>query len=306
LITCKQILLLVSLELVQISALAAGQCPPPGYGLPELFDIKRSGFVVGDDQERNALAIGLLACLANPDPAVRDGVVYEGIAHWLRDDSPSRRTIDSLFAGLMEQISAGPDSNGFRQPFAALILSEVARTDRMAETLTDAKREKLVEAAAGYLSGVRDYRGFSEAEGWRHGVAHGSDLVLQLVLNPHIDADQVQRLVAAVFSQVAPDGELFYHYGEPERLARATFYAWRRDVVGHSAWAEWFEAVSSPQPLEGWQASFSSQAGLAKRHNTLAFLLVMHLYATAAENEQGRYEELDNMVMQAIDRVTGG
>ena len=27
-------------------------------------------------------------------------------------------------------------------------------------------------AAAAYLSGVRDYRGYDETAGWRHGVAH--------------------------------------------------------------------------------------------------------------------------------------
>jgi hypothetical protein len=51
---------------------------------------------------------------------------------------------------------------------------------------------------------VRDYRGFDTAEGWRHGVAHGADLALQLVLNPAVDKPQIERLLAAVGRQVAP------------------------------------------------------------------------------------------------------
>ena len=70
-----------------------------------------------------------------------------------------------------------------------------------------------------------------------------------------------------------------------------------------SAWVEWFAAISNAQPLDNWRAAFSSQAGLAKRHNTLAFLLAMYFYATSATEPQGG--ALDKMVMHAIKRVMG-
>ena len=77
--------------------------------------------------------------------------------------------------GLLEQLQAADDAAGFRKPFAALALSEVARSDRVEPVFTGEQREQLVAAAAAYLGGVRDYRGFSETEGWRHGVAHNGD-----------------------------------------------------------------------------------------------------------------------------------
>jgi hypothetical protein len=222
----------------------------------------------------------------------------------LRNRKLSAETIDRLFTRLAGQIKSEPDPGGFRQPFAALLLSEVARTDRFDPTLTVRRREELVTLAADYLTAVRDYRGFSATEGWRHSVAHGSDLVLQLVLDPNIGAPQIRRLMAAVASQVAPAGVTFYHFGEPERLARAVFHAWRRGVVEDADWAEWFDAISDARPFASWQAVFSSQPGLAKRHNTLAFLLAMHFYATnTAEPQDGA---LDKLVMQAITRVMNG
>ena len=45
------------------------------------------------------------------------------------------------------------DTNGFQQPFAALVLSEVARTDRIDPWMTPAMRSELVTAAATYLAG---------------------------------------------------------------------------------------------------------------------------------------------------------
>jgi hypothetical protein len=205
---------------------------------------------------------------------------------------------------LLVQLGDAGDTQGFQQPFAALVLSEVARTDRIDPWMTPAMRSELVTAAATYLAGVRDYRGFSETGGWRHGVAHGSDLVLQLVLNPNVDAGQIEMLMNAVKVQVAPPGAVFYVYGEPGRLARAVFYAYARGALDEAVWTAWFDRVSNPAPLADWNGAFTSQAGLAKRHNTLGFLMAMHLNAGFGEGEQA--EQLDALVMQAITRVLGG
>jgi len=273
-------------------------CPPAGYDKPALQQIRQSGFEVADDAKRNSLALALLACVADPDPELRDGVAFEGIASWLRAEKLTPETYQSLFPALMLQLQAAPDSAGFRQPFAALILSEVARVDRLQGWLGPDQREQMVQAAAEYLGGVRDYRGFSETEGWRHGVGHGADLALQLVLNDNVHASQVENLLEAVSTQVAPAGEIFYIYGEPMRLARVVYYAHRRDVLPAGFWEGWFQGIAEATPLQDWSEAFGSQLGLARRHNTLAFLLAMHLNATAADDEQGK--ALDQWVMQAL------
>jgi hypothetical protein len=267
------------------------------------LELRRGGFVIDDAAQRNALALGMMACLADPDPAIRDGVAFEATSTWLRGKSLAPETINALYANLLLQISSTADASGFQQPFAALMLAEVARTDRIDNTFTPDMRNKLVEVAANYLASVRDYRGFSETEGWRHGVAHGADLVLQLVLNPNIEGAQIERLMNAVATQIAPKGEVFYIYGEPGRLARAVFYAWTRETVTPAFWQAWFTGIENPAPMKNWTEAFTSQSDLARRHNTMAFLLALHFNATAA-GEQA--EPLDALVMQALSRVKGG
>lgn len=276
-------------------------CPPQGYSKESLLELRQKGFELADEEARNALARGLLACVAEPDPELRDGVAFEGISTWLRASQLTAETYQVLYSGLLLQLQAAPDRAGFRQPFAALTLAEVARVDRLQPSLSLDQREQLVTAAADYLSAVKDYRGFSASDGWRHGVAHGADLALQLVLNEAVDAEQLKALLAAVGRQVSPMGETFYIYGEPGRLARVVFYAHRRDLLATEYWQEWFAGVASPAPLPAWSEAFSSQAGLAKRHNTLAFFLAMHFNATAAEDEKGK--ELDQWVMQALAQL---
>lgn len=279
----------------------AASCPPAGYSRDSLLELKAHGFEIQDASMRDKLALGLTACTGEPDPAIRDGVAYEALAGWMRGGLLSSGTVDAIGTELLGQLAAPEDPEGFRKPFAALILSEVARTDRIEPSFTAARREELVQAASDYLSGVRDYRGFSETEGWRHGVAHGADLALQLVLNPNIEAGQVQRLLDAVASQVAPSGEHFYIYGEPGRLARPVFYAFRRGDISQETWRVWFDRLADPAPMDSWSESWSSQAGLAKRHNTTAFLRA--IYVAADTSEEARAAELTQLALGAMSRT---
>lgn len=283
--------------------LARGTCPPATHSLAELLALRESGFTLSDAEAPDALAIALLACVGDPDPRIRDGVVYEGLATWLRAGLLQESTRTALLSGLLDRLGR-EDPEGFLRPFAALDLAEVARSDRIAPWMSGAARRQLVSAARDYLSSVRDYRGFSESEGWRHGVAHGSDLALQLVLNPALEPGQVESLLNAVADQVAPDGEVFYVYGEPGRLARPVLFARLRGDVPDSAWNAWFGRIASPGPLAAWNAAFASQAGLARRHNTLAFLSA--LYLGAASGEEPRDDGFIQSIEQAINAVSGG
>ena len=265
------------LILCAMPLLAQADCPPDGWQRSDLDALKATGFTVGDADERQALALGLVDCLGDADPTLRDGLVYEGLATWLRSGALDADTRQALLEGLLPLIApdAG-DAAGFRAPFAALVLSEVARTDRIAAWMTPEQRESLLDAGAAYLASVDDYRGFDADEGWRHGVAHGADLLMQLALNPALDREQLDRVLAAVATQVAPAGEHAYVYGEPERLARPVIFVLKRGLHDDAAWSAWLQGVVAPAPMADWSGAFASQAGLAKRHNTRAFLLALY------------------------------
>jgi hypothetical protein len=171
-----------------------------------------------------------------------------------------------------------PDPAGVQRPFAALTLAEVVRFDRIDKFMTDAQLQQLVDASTRYLQSIRDYRGFDEREGWRHAVAHSSDVMLQLAVNPRTSKAQLDQMLAAIATQVAPPGEHFYAYGEGDRLAQAVFYIAKRKLHAADEWRKWFEQVSAPAPLKSWQDAWTSQAGIAKHQNTMQFLSMLYLY----------------------------
>jgi hypothetical protein len=280
-----------------IHAGAGAACPPEAMSGSELAGLRGAKWAVADHARRQALAIGMLACLADPDPALRDDVGFESLQTWMRAQQLEPATMQALRAALQARLTA-TDSTGFAQPFAALALAEVARADRIKPYLSEAERGALVRAATGYLAGVRDYRGYDEKEGWRHGVAHGADLMLQLALNPALGKPEHMAMLAAIASQLSKPGTQvpahFYRYGEGERLMAPVFYLAHRNTLAGADWEAWFAALA-PAPGQ-------SQTTLAYRHNLKGFLYP--LYASLADSgNQAQRARLLAIVTKALKQL---
>jgi len=199
---------------------------------------KYSGFATVDAENRNRRAFELIDCLDNPDPIRRDEIAFGALSTWMRGKKLAPETLRPLTQRLLQQLD-GADAQGFRKPFAALVLSEVARTDRAQPWMTADERTRMADAATAYLHSVRDYRGYIDGEGWRHGVAHGADWAMQLALNKSLPPANVMSLLAAVGTQVMPADGHAYAFGEPGRLARPVAYAVARGDIEPAATDAW-------------------------------------------------------------------
>jgi len=289
-------LLILAGGLLSASPARAGDdCPPEGADAASLQLLKRQGFVVEDAATRNALALGLLACLSSPDPLLRDGIAYEALTAWLRGDKLDagmrRQLCDRLYAMLQDV-----DEAGFRRPFSALALSEVARTDRIAQWMTPEERAAMVEAAAQYLTSIRDYRGYDNVQGWRHGIAHGSDWLMQLAMNPALQRAQLDVILGAVAAQAVPQSAHAYIYGEPGRLARPVLHVARRGVLTEAEWTAWFAAL--PGKIGDPSKAYADTAWLACRHDLLAFLTA--ILVESDQSQDGQVKALKAPVVMAL------
>jgi hypothetical protein len=246
-----------------------------------LVEWRSNGF---ETDRLDEAVLQLAGCLAQSDPFLRDSVGYEGLATLLRSGRVSEATRRALLQRLTATLKA-PDEPGFARPFAALALSEVARTDRIESFLVPAERAAVVVAATDYLKSVKDYRGFDDETGWRHGVAHGADLVLQLVLNGEVSGEQLQTMMGAVAYQVIPRAPHAYVFGEPQRLARPVLYAAARGSLLPAFWSDWFATLSDPAPLAQWQDAFHSERDLVRLHNLRAFVLSVFAEAVMSDDE---------------------
>ncbi len=270
-----------------VHGLAAAACPPAGTARGQLHELRAATWEVADDASRQRLALGLLDCLADPDPVLRDEIAFTALSSWMRAQKLDLPTLGRIRAAGLAALKQ-PDAAGFAQPFAALVLAEVARTDRIKPWMSEPERAELVQAGTAYLAGVRDYRGYDGKEGWRHGVAHAADLMLQLSLNPALGKSGQTMILSAVAAQLsdasAHSPAHFFIYGEGERLMAPVFYLARRTQLDAADWNAWFSALA-PAPAAG---AAVTQARLAQRHNLKGFLMPLSISLAASQDEAQR------------------
>jgi hypothetical protein len=153
--------------------------------------------------------------------------------------------------------------------------------------LADAKRRAslaldLVARLGSTDPAVRDGIAFEALAAWMRGKQLSAATVgamLQLAVNPRTSKAQLDQMLGAIATQIAPAGEHFYVYGEGDRLAQAVFYIAKRKLHTADEWRKWFEQVAAPAPLAKWADAWTSQRGLAKHHNTWGFVTALYVYA---------------------------
>ena len=239
---------------------------------------------------RHDYALRLADCLGHPDPSIRDRLAFEELSRMMRAGELAASTMTQLRRELLAR-ALSPAGTATLRSFAALTLSEIARTDRIKPWMTAAERDEMVSGAASFLSGITNYAAFSDISGFVHAVAHGADFAMQLALNPAVTKTELDRLLSAISAQVAPkDTGVAYWAGEPDRLARAVVVIAQRKLHSDAEWKAWFDRVMNPEPLSAWDKAFSSEAGIRKHHNVRAFLL--SVLATAMTTDDPGVKQL--------------
>ena len=262
-------------------------CRIDGYDKNGLMALRQVEYKINAPAQLDRLALEMLPCLSDPDPDLRDKFAYEGYVNFLRKDRLSDATLQSLRTRLVENLSSETEVvYGVKKSFAALVLAELARQDRLKETLTPEERQQLLDAATDYMRGIEDYRGYDANIGWRHGVAHAADLLMQLSLNEALSGPHQKQIRDAIRSQINPKETHFYIYGEPDRLARPILYLALKGAFNDQDWGEWMQQLADPAPFKNWSEVYQSQEGLAKLHNTKAFANAIYVNAVNSGNEK--------------------
>ena len=263
-------------------------CPPPGYDRAALRTLRAGHFAIADERRRAALAHALTACLSSRDSELRDNIGYEAYAYWRRSKALDAGTWRFVEQDLLRVLDGRDDKVGVARPFAALVLADVVHADRDAPFLLPQQRTALLDAAIRYFTAVRDYRAFDEDVGWRHGVAHGADLLGELALEPGFDKPELDRILAALASQVVAHDDRVYVSGESERLAAAVARVAARGKHPVEAWQAWLAEVTAPAPLRSWADAYLTRPGVARHQNTVNFLLATYAELALSEDEKLR------------------
>ena len=276
-------------------------CLEPGSIQTRVLAMKAADFEPRSDTSYAEMANLLVACLGAPDPQIRDDVAYAGLTHLLRGKLLTANEMRGLKQPLMRSLS-GPDPDGYRRPFTALVLSEIIRADRVAPYLSDTERDDILNAGLTYLSELNDYRGFDDTEGWRHGTAHGADLLMQITLNPAFTRADHLQILGTIGLKMRVDSHA-YIFGEGERLTRPVLFIARANTLTAEDWSTWFEGLADPAPLTSWGEAFSSEAALTRLHNLKYTLYPMLIQVQLAAQRQTDPHPLLTPLLEAVKKL---
>src|SRR5690349_5787290 len=86
----------------------AQDCPPTGHTKQTLLTLRAQQFAVPDAPAKQRLAEGLLACLGNADPELRDEIAYEALSEWMRRGDFDAATLRAIRDRLVAMLDGDP------------------------------------------------------------------------------------------------------------------------------------------------------------------------------------------------------
>jgi Protein of unknown function (DUF2785) len=227
---------------VAISAPASAQ-PASTRTRDEWIALAKSGFALPEGASAIDLLMELNPMLASTDPVLRDDVAFSAAERWIVHDgrvTPAElRQLQQLWTRSLDDGlgKTGADSV-FKRSFSMLSLSLIAQRELAAPFLEPAEVEAFFDLALKYFREERDLRGFDEARGWMHTIAHTSDTLKFLVRNSKLPGRRASELLGAVRAKVE-SADTVFTWGENDRMALALQSAVRRDDADATALEEW-------------------------------------------------------------------
>jgi hypothetical protein len=194
------------------------------------------------------IAQAMLAHIGDPDPHLRDELIYPVLAKWIEAGNVFSAAEmcqivatliddDHLFSGIGEKDT----DSVFRRSFSALQLpvSLIAHNKNAFLSHDDVMAVKA--ALLRYLATEQDKRGYAGDKGWAHAVAHTADALDDLCQCSELTADDLIDLLNAA-RDVMGVGTLVYNCEEDERMAYAVNTLLQQGKVGTTDVVAWLKS----------------------------------------------------------------
>ncbi|MFC2081873.1 DUF2785 domain-containing protein [Candidatus Bipolaricaulota bacterium] len=236
---------------------------------------------------------GLLELLGSTDAYLRENsleILWSwGHAGTFTDEQLiqiGEQTASNLAVGLGE---SGTDSV-FLRAFSALILGMVLRLDQLCEMKLMEGRAAFLDAphvrrwfdrALQSLEGENDLRGYTQACGWAHAVAHMGDALFYFSRSRHLAAPELQRMLDTIADRMIRPTDSIFAFDEDNRLMRSVYLALLRDEVSVEALSAWIERLAHTPEGEKWGSVFGLEhcdhRATNARMNARSFLRSLYL-----------------------------
>lgn len=185
----------------------------------------------------------MLAEVGNPDPTLRDELIYTTFVYWIElkpqfDPPALRHILTTAVSNLQVGLGEIASDTLFVRSFSMLLIPLVLIRHREQAFLTPAEIHRLKADVLSYLAAEQDLRGYIPGQGWGHAVAHAADALSELAACAELDEQALLDLLTAIQQKVAMP--VVYTHSEEERLVDAVMSIYERQLV--ERWRFWLLA----------------------------------------------------------------
>jgi hypothetical protein len=242
----------------------------------------------------------MVAHIGDPDPDLRDGLIYPTLARWIPKVLTGEEKQALLHQLLDEQhlfyrIGEGESDAVFTRTFTLLALAILLYHHRESPFLSRDEVERTLERIVVYAEAEQDRRGYIAVTGWAHSMAHLADVLDELALCDEFGAKELRRILHTI-QQTITTPLTAYHHEEDERMAFATLSLFGRGALSEAECADWLAGLPAGVPP---RQEFTIE-GYRQRVNLKHYLRSLYLQAT----RKGVMEGLHPAILAAESKVT--
>lgn len=273
----------------------------------DLNRIKENNFILLEGESASQYVDSMLQYIGDPDPTLRDNLIYNTFFEWiytkeyfsddeLRDILKIVIDENHLFFG----IGNDGDESAFTRTFSVLVVALILTRHRKKTILDSDFFERVKNALLRYFEEEKDYRGYTEEEGWAHGAAHGADALDELIQCKESNEVIFQEVLNAIQKPLY-NGKYLLCNEEDERLVIVIYKVIRKRFIGEQQIISWLEGLGECCEWENTRSRFIAKLNTKNFIRCLYFRLlhrgsdekIMNALLTV-ESRLNRYHEVDN------------
>ncbi|EQD47955.1 hypothetical protein B2A_08205, partial [mine drainage metagenome] len=220
-------------------------------------------------------------------------------------DTERRSLAQNAIEGLSAGLGRASDDSVFLRSYSTLVLCAIVERDLIHPFLRSVEYRRILSSALRLLDREKDLRGFVPGKGWAHTLAHLADLFDSLVKSPHLQDQDLQRILKSIAKRLLRPTSTVLGYGEPVRLAKAVITLLNREIVPIPYINSWIDSLSQSSKGRRWSEVDDNPGDVRARTNVTLFLsaLVILTRVKGAHKSKARAAQF---ALKALRQISEG
>lgn len=188
-----------------------------------LITCKNNDFQLDEFVNLTELTTAMIREIGNVDPVLRDNLIYSSFCQMIVQGVYSHEELSTILKTCMDtehlffKIGEVEADSVFTRSFSSLIIGVFLHVNLKNDFLTPDEIENIHTLLVKYLDQEQDVRGLVPEKGWAHSIAHVADALDELVKQPSLSMESVEKVFTAILNKMTYDKSHFL-YDEDERM----------------------------------------------------------------------------------------